>query len=172
MRIFLLGYMGCGKTTLGRKIASEYYFRFIDLDEYIESKHGNTISEIFAQEGEDTFRKYEREALEDMLLEEDVIVATGGGAPCFFDNMERIKANSVSVYIQMDAEQIAKRLKHSKVDRPLLKGKSEIELYEFIKKTLESRSQFYNRADIIFENNNISVKEALSQLSKQLKIHL
>lgn len=169
MRIFLLGFMGAGKTTIGKKLAKEYYFRFIDLDDYIERKQQKSIPDIFSQEGQDTFRLYERQALEDMTKEEDIVVATGGGAPCFFDNIELINENAISIYIRMSPGQIVNRLQNAKMQRPLVKDKSGKELYDFVSDTLAKREKFYSKANAIIDNDHISVKEAVKRIEGKIE---
>ena len=164
MKIFLIGYMGSGKTTLGRKLANEYYFRFIDMDEYIENKYQTTINDIFAKQGENAFREYEREVIAELSNEKDVVIATGGGTPCFFDNMEQINANGLSIYIRTNAQCLSKRLIDATIDRPLIKNKSNEELLMFIEKTLEHREKFYMQSQDILNNNNKTVKQAYDEL--------
>jgi shikimate kinase len=149
MRIFLIGYMGCGKSTMGRKLAKELNLSFIDLDNHIESRNFKTIPEIFAQDGEEAFRRAEQKALHEVAEFDDVVVATGGGAPCFFDNMEVIKRSGKSVYLNGTPRILAERLLQSKTERPLIKGKTEQELVAFIDETLTKRSVWYTQADLV-----------------------
>jgi shikimate kinase len=151
MRIFLIGYMGCGKSTIGRGLAKNMGLDFIDLDSYIESRNFKTIPEIFAQEGEDAFRRAEQKALHEVTEFDNLVVATGGGAPCFFDNMEVIKRSGKSVYLNGSPRILAARLLKSKTERPLIKGKSESELVAFIDETLARRSVWYKQADVVLD---------------------
>lgn len=167
MRIFLLGYMGCGKSTMGKELAQKLKLTFFDLDEHIEREKQKTISDIFATEGEDSFRNYEREALNHFFEKENIVVATGGGAPCFFDNMEQINNQGVSIYLKLTAEELAHRLKRAKEARPIIKDKNDEELKGFIEDMLNHRNQFYTKAKIIF-NNNIDIETAVDKLAKQL----
>ncbi len=122
--IFLIGYMGSGKTTLGKKLASKLALPFIDTDEEIVKQIGMSITEYFAQYGEDAFRALEREQLR-KFAERAAVISTGGGAPCFFDNMDWIKANGYAVYLQMSPKALFDRLSQSKLHkRPILIGKS------------------------------------------------
>ncbi|MDD4799660.1 MAG: shikimate kinase, partial [Proteiniphilum sp.] len=119
-RIFLIGYMGCGKSTLGKRLAQSLSLTFIDLDAHIQNKYRKTISELFAEKGEEQFRMIERQALLEVAAFEDVLISTGGGAPCFFDNMEVMNRAGITIYIQAFPEELAARLRASKTVRPLL----------------------------------------------------
>lgn len=169
MRIYLIGYMGSGKSTVGRGLASELGLSFIDMDDYIEERNHKTIPRIFAEDGEDTFRKLEQKALVELSSFEDVVIATGGGAPCFFDNIEVIKQTGKSLYLKGSPRILADRLRHSKIERPLIKGKTEDELVAFIDETLHKREQWYKQADVVLEyDHDLSTQEVLSALKIQL----
>ena len=146
MRIYLIGYMGCGKSTLGRKLSKHLGMQFIDMDHYIEERNYKTIPQIFAEEGEAEFRKKERKALEELSEFTDIVIATGGGAPCFFDNIDVMNNTGETIYLNIDPKILADRLLKSKTERPLIKGKSRDELVAFIDETLNKRNEFYNRA--------------------------
>lgn len=154
MRIFLTGYMGCGKSTIGRKIAALLGINFIDLDKYIEERNFKSVPDIFAQEGEPAFRAKERQALQEVVLFEEVVVGTGGGAPCFFDNMELMNEAGITIYLAPDNETLANRLLKSKTERPLIAGKSREELLQFIGQALEKRSPFYEKSKIIIRGKS------------------
>jgi len=146
MRIYLIGYMGCGKSTLGRKLAKRLGMQFIDMDHYIEERNYKTIPQIFAEEGEAEFRKKERKALEELSEFTDIVIATGGGAPCFFDNIDVMNNTGETIFLNIDPKILADRLLKSKTERPLIKGKSREELVSFIDETLNKRNGFYTRA--------------------------
>lgn len=146
MRIFLIGFMGCGKSTLGRSLAADTGLKFIDLDSYIEEQQGQTIPQIFANLGEEAFRKMEHDALREAGNSEGVIISTGGGAPCFFDNMDYMNQQGETLYMQLPIEVLADRLINARVERPLAKGKTRDELIDFITKTLDKRDEFYLKA--------------------------
>lgn len=146
MRIYLIGYMGCGKSTLGRRLSKHLNLQFVDMDNYIEERNYKTVPQIFAEEGESEFRKKERKALEELSEFNNIVIATGGGAPCFFDNMDLMNNTGKTVYLNIDAKILAKRLLKSKTERPLIKGKSETELIIFINETLNKRNEFYSKA--------------------------
>jgi len=154
MRIYLIGYMGCGKSTIGRKIADLLGISFVDLDKYIEERYFKTVPAIFASEGENSFREKERNSLMEVAQFEDVVVGTGGGAPCFFDNMEFMNSNGITVYIAPDTEVLVTRLLKSKTVRPLIAGKSREELILFINSALQIRAPFYEKSKIIIRGEN------------------
>ncbi len=159
--------MGSGKSTVGKGLARALKLQFIDLDSYIEKRNFKTIPEIFASEGEDGFRRAERKALQEVSEFEDVVIATGGGAPCFFDNMEIIKKTGISLYLNGSSKIIAERLLNSKTERPLIKGKSKEELIAFIAETLSKRNEWYMKADVILNfDHDISTDEVLKSLKE------
>lgn len=146
MRIYLIGYMGCGKSTLGRKLAKYLNLQFVDMDHYIEERNCKSVPQIFADDGEAEFRKKERKALEELSEFTDIVIATGGGAPCFFDNMDWMNKTGQTIYMNISPEILASRLLKSKTERPLIKGKSREELVRFIDETLDKRKAFYTQA--------------------------
>lgn len=123
-RIFLIGYMGAGKTTVGKVLSRQLELSFIDLDHYIEGRYHKTVGQLFAEKGEDAFRDIERRMLREVAAFEDVLVSTGGGAPCFFDNMEFMNGAGQTVYLKVSVEELAKRLELCKSTRPILEGRS------------------------------------------------
>lgn len=164
MRIFLIGFMGCGKSTLGRKLASELNLTFIDLDSFLEEKYFKTIPQIFAEEGEDAFRKKERKVLEEVCGFDDVILATGGGAPCFFDNMDLMNNAGFCVFLDVEISSLVNRLIHAKTERPLIKGKSPAELHGFIEALLAKRRPFYEKARYILKGSEITSAQVVELL--------
>lgn len=167
MRIFLIGMMGSGKTTLGRQLADRLQVAFVDLDEYIEQKEQNTISQIFENHGPAHFRELERQALEAVVYEHtDVVIATGGGTPCFYDNMSFINKHGKSIFLKAPEEEIFHRLRASDLNsRPLLAGKSNEELKDFISKTLEQRQPFYEQATLILHAPGHTLQDLLTLLN-------
>lgn len=151
--IFLIGYMGCGKSTLGRIASSMSDRSFIDLDSYIEGRFHATVREIFAERGEERFRELERAMLHEVGLFEDVIVACGGGTPCFFDNMEWMNAHGTTVYLDTSVDKLFARLKRGRHKRPLIAEKTDEELRDFIVKALEERMPHYSKAKIVFRSD-------------------
>lgn len=151
--------MGCGKSTLGRKLSKHLGLQFIDMDHYIEERNYKTIPQIFAEEGEAEFRKKERKALEELSEFNNIVIATGGGAPCFFDNVELMNRTGKTIYLNIDPAVLADRLLKSKTERPLIKGKSHDELVAFIDETLKNRNKFYRQAKIEITEPDIDLAE-------------
>ena len=170
-RVYLIGYMGCGKTTIGKRLAKSLGWDVIDMDSRIESRYRKTIPDIFASEGEESFRKKERFILEDLSALENVVVSTGGGAPCFFDNIDVMNSSGLCVYIRMTPEALAARLKNAKANRPLLKDKTEAELANFIKEQLEKRRAFYEQARYVIDNDHGTPEEAAAKIAELLNTH-
>ncbi len=169
-RIFLIGYMGSGKTTVGKLLAASLGFSFIDLDHYIENRYNRRISDLFAERGEAGFREIEHRLLQEVAEIENAVVSTGGGAPCFFDNMLLMNRVGTTVYLQTNAQELARRLQKVQSNRPLLKDKSPEELLAFIEKMLADREPFYGQASLIVENNGCNpqliCEEVLQKISK------
>ena len=154
--------MGCGKSTLGKKLANKLYKPFFDLDDEIERSEGFSINELFEKYGEDYFRKKEKEILADIILNnESFVMSVGGGTPCFYDNMEVIKQSGSSIYLKYNAGILTSRLINAKSKRPLVKNLSEIELKVFIQNKLNEREEFYLQADFILEKNNLRVEDLI-----------
>ena len=148
MKIFLIGYMGCGKTSLGRKLAHATGLRFVDMDAAIEEREGASVADIFRYEGEEYFRSRERRLIDELAAsEEDMIVSTGGGAPVWRDNMERMNEAGVTVYLRRTPEQIASRLSpHGRRKRPKLRDLDDEERIAFMTANMAEREPFYSRA--------------------------
>lgn len=170
-RVYLIGYMGCGKTTIGKRLAKNLGWDVIDMDSHIENRYRKTIPDIFASEGEESFRKKERFILEELSALENVVVSTGGGAPCFFDNIDVMNSSGLCVYIRMTPEALAARLKNAKANRPLLKDKTEEELTNFIKEQLEKRRAFYEQARYVIDNDHGTPEEAAAKIAELLNTH-
>ena len=147
MKYFIVGYMASGKSTFGKELAKDKGLPFLDLDECVESREGRSISEIFAKEGEEYFRKRERKILHEICNEADeFVLATGGGTPCFFDNMDYMNQAGTTVFLNTSPLVIVDRLKRQRADRPLLAMYSDDELEFFVREHLESRLSFYLKA--------------------------
>lgn len=167
-RLFLIGYMGAGKTTLGRELAKVMNLEFIDLDHYIQARYLKTVNQIFEEKGEAGFRQIERSLLHEICEIEDAIISTGGGTPCFFDNMEYMNSKGRTVYLKGTPEALAKRLNTSKEKRPLIRGKNEEELYEFIKESLDKRDPFYLQAQIVFDTSELITRDEVGKFVERL----
>ena len=130
MKYFIVGYMASGKSTFGKELAKDKGLPFLDLDESVESREGRSISEIFAKEGEEYFRKREREILHEICNEADeFVLATGGGTPCFFDNMDYMNQAGTTVFLNTSPLVIVDRLKRQRADRPLLAMYSDVGIF-------------------------------------------
>jgi shikimate kinase len=158
-RVYLIGFMGCGKTSWGKKLATGLGYNFIDLDHVLEAQVGSTIAEYFASHGEDAFRKLESEVLKQTEYPENVIVSTGGGLPCFFDHMEWMNRHGQTLYIQLSPKGLASRLENAKTPRPVLQGKKGEELVEFIEHKLAEREGFYLQATHYIDGIDMSVEK-------------
>ncbi len=159
--IFLIGYMGCGKSTVGKKLSKKLNYDFIDMDDAITGMTGKSVSEIFEQDGEDAFRQLEHSVLKSLCQRNYLVVSTGGGAPCFFDNMSLMNASGITVYLQMHPKSLAQRLADSPTIRPLLSGASKEELPEIIAGHLSHRERFYNRAKIVMKGENLNFEKMM-----------
>lgn len=169
--IYLIGYMGAGKTTLGSALAQSIDAEFIDLDHYIQDQYNKTIGQLFEEYGEDGFRKIEHEALINLSKSDrKIIIATGGGAPCFFDNMNIMNQSGVTIYLKATPKALCDRLNipEHKMKRPLIKDKNEIELLKFIEDNLSKRDHFYSKAKIIFETEYLTSQKNVAEHIKQL----
>lgn len=167
-RIILLGYMGAGKTTVGRELAKRLNLRFYDLDWYIESRFNKKVSEIFAKEGEEGFRKKERNMLHEVAEFEDVVISLGGGAPCFFDNMEYINQQAKTVYLKGTPEVLFQHLMMAKGKRPLLEGKGPEELKAYIEESLQAREPFYSQAKHVYDIEVMGTVEMVDKCTTEI----
>lgn len=166
VRIFLTGYMGAGKTTLGKAFARELGLSFIDLDWYLEERFHQTISQLFAERGEDGFRRLEQKMLHEVGDFENVVISTGGGTPCFFDNMDYMNAQGQTVFLDVDEETLFRRLRVATAQRPILRGKSDAELRAFISEALARRMPYYEKARYRFDGSRL---ESLLQIDESVE---
>jgi shikimate kinase len=169
MNIFLIGFMGSGKSTIGKLLSQKFQMKFADLDTIIEQNQGKLVGEIFKDFGESKFRELEHDMLLEITNSDNQVVSVGGGTPCFFRNMELMNQKGLTIYLKMSAEAILNRLDRlppsAKALRPLLANKSKPELTEFIVSTLGKREEFYNRAKIIVFNEISDTHVALERIS-------
>ncbi len=145
-RILIVGYMGAGKTTLGKMLAKELGIGFYDLDWYIEERMRKTVPQLFAERGEDGFREVEHRLLHEVAEFEDVVISCGGGTPCFFDNMDYMNAQGETVYLKASPEVLYAHVNMGKKVRPLLQGKTRDEVIAFMEDHLRQREQYYEMA--------------------------
>lgn len=171
MVIFLVGYMGCGKTTIGKKVSRLSGITFMDMDAAIEQQEGMSVSEIFSTKGEQAFRAMELEWLKKQSeSEDDVIVATGGGVPCYGDNMQIMNGLGCSVYLKFEPEKLVSRLSlRGRAKRPLLRGLNDEELLKFISEKLIERDPYYSKASLIIDCNNVGDEYICAKIISMLK---
>ena len=169
--IYLVGMPSSGKSTLGKELAKNIGYSFMDMDKLIETREQKTVSEIFSNFGEAHFREIEKKTLRGFQSDQSMVIATGGGVPCFNDNMDFIKANGVSVFLNVDVNDLATRLyKAQGNNRPLLdKTQSEEVVIASIKKTFEERLPFYQQADIQVDGE-ITVSQLLWLLDQYIPV--
>jgi shikimate kinase len=156
MKIFLIGFMGSGKTTFGKKLASSLDYPFFDLDHQIEASVNQPIPQYFAAQGEESFRKLEKQTLQEYAYPEDCVVSCGGGSPCYFDNMDWMNENGLTIYLEMPVSALAGRLEKGKHKRPLLKDLDQIGLLQFIEGKLAERLPFYSKAKLTVSGIDLS----------------
>lgn len=171
-RIILIGYMGAGKTTIGKILAKDLGIPFYDLDWYIETRMRKKVKQIFDERGEEGFRIIERNMLHEVAEFEDVVLACGGGTPCFFDNMEYLVGQGDVVYLRGTPEVLFRHLKMGKGVRPLLLGKSDEELLEYIKENVEKREEFYMKANHIVDIPCMEDEDKILDTTEKIKTEL
>jgi shikimate kinase len=163
-RILLVGFAGAGKSTVGRRLASRLKWQFFDTDTFIERKYHLTISDFFAKYGEEAFRICEQNAMRELLQMDHAVIATGGGMPCFFQNMDEMLEKAFVVYVQLSPQSLFLRLKNSHKERPLVAGKTDDQLLMYVEKGLREREVFYSRAHLTVKGENFSMDMLLEKL--------
>jgi shikimate kinase len=166
MKIYLIGFMGCGKTTVGKRLAAHCGYSFVDTDNLFEAKHNRSIESYFEQYGEDCFRQEETLLLRETLSLENTVIATGGGTPCFYDNMDWMLSHGVCIYLEMPPKALFNRLKNSKSERPLLQSGN---LLENIQTLLPKREQFYKRANITVSGLDVEIRELVNAFGDKME---
>lgn len=173
-RIILMGYMGSGKTTVGRALAKDLNMPFYDLDWYIESRMRKTVKQIFDERGEDGFRVIERNMLHEVAEFENIVVSCGGGIPCFFDNIDYLNQQGETVYLKCTPEVLHKHLSMGKTVRPLLLNKTPEQVKTYIEEQLQVREPFYSKAkhtvDVTLMDNYEKIKISVAKLKETLGI--
>jgi shikimate kinase len=168
-RIFLVGYMGAGKTTLGKALSKQMSLSFIDLDYFIEGRYHQTIRQIFEEKGEDSFREIERKLLREVGEFEDVVISTGGGTPCFHENMAFMNATGTTVYLKLSVDELVRRTEPCKDTRPVLKNRSGEELKQFIATSVSERSRYYEQANIVLPADTMDTEADVDALITRLE---
>ncbi len=165
--IFIIGYMGSGKSTLGRNVAKMAEVEFIDLDNYIEQRFHSTVRQIFAEKGEEGFRKIERSMLHEVAEFENVLVACGGGTPCHFDNMDYMNSMGTTVLLETTLGKLHTRLLRGRHKRPLIADKGDDELLEFIKAGLAARMPYYSKAICRFAGDLLEAESEVTESAER-----
>jgi shikimate kinase len=163
-RIYIIGFMGSGKTTVGKKLAAGLHWSFIDLDREIETKAGKTISKIFSDSGEEYFRRLESEVLQKLDIKKDTVISVGGGAPCFSTNMDFMSETGIVMYLRLTPAQLKSRLSRESGKRPLLKYISQKDMLFYITEKLSEREKYYNKALIIIDGIDLNIKALTDRL--------
>ena len=170
MRIYLIGYMGCGKSTIGRKIARFAHLDFADTDTLVERSEGSTVADIITYQGEEYFRGVEQRVLEATASEDDIIVSTGGGLPIWGNNMERIGQLGLSVYLRRSPQNIISRLSpYGRQKRPKFRGLNDEQLLAFMTTHMAEREPVYSRADIVIDCDNMSDNDIIDLIMSKIK---
>ena len=172
--VFLIGYMGCGKTTLGEVLAQQMGLRFIDLDDYIEAWQGKTINQIFDDMGEARFRQLETAAIGQVAVLTDVIVACGGGTPCHGDNMALMNEVGITVWLTTSPERITARLvlPDQKAKRPKILRLEDGEVLRLVRRELRVRAPFYSQCMLQFDSTDIETAAATEHTARRLAVLL
>ena len=163
------GFLGAGKTTLGKAFAREMKVPFIDLDWYIEERFHKSIPELFRERGEEAFRELERRMLHEAGEFEDVVISTGGGTPCFFDNMDYMNRQGQTVFLDVHPDILFRRLRVATQQRPILQGKSEEELRDFICQALQGRRPYYEQALYRFDAGRLESRRQIAESVKGVR---
>ena len=171
-RILLVGFMAAGKTTLGKALARDLGLQFVDLDHYIENRYHRSVSQLFADRGEEVFRQIERNMLHEAAEFEDIVLSCGGGTPCFFDNMEYMNTQGVTVFLEAAVDVIYTRLTIARTKRPLVTGKTSDELRQYITDMLVRRAPYYTRAHHTFCADHLENPEQVSDSVQRFKAEI
>ena len=165
-RLFLVGYMGCGKSTIGKKLARRTGWQVMDTDREVESREGASVNDIFGYEGEEYFRRCEREVLDSLISGSNkAVISTGGGLPLWSDNMERMNSAGVTIYLKRSAESIASRLSpYGRQRRPKLRGLSDEELILFMRENMKEREPYYLKAHLVLECDGCHDDDIVEQI--------
>ena len=158
-----MGYMACGKTTFGRALARRLKLEFIDLDFYIEQRFRKTVKEIFAERGEEGFRKIEADMLREAGEFDNVLISCGGGTPCFSENMDYMLGRGNTIWLDTPIDRITARLVRNRAKRPLMANKSDDEIREAVEQGLAGRTPYYSRAQIRFSGELLEDKTQIDR---------
>jgi shikimate kinase len=163
MLLFLIGFMGSGKSTLGKRLAKKIDYEFIDMDELLEQQEGMSVTDIFEQKGEEYFRQKETELIQQFDPEHNKVIATGGGSPCFKQNMEIMNHKGITIYLRMTPAGLVNRLRNATELRPLLKNlTTDEQLLEYISGKLQNRDPYYLLSKCIIKAENVKPEHVIS----------
>lgn len=169
--VVLVGFPGSGKTTIGKQLATQLGLRFVDLDAAIEEKYHTTIPQLFNKYGEFVFRKCEYATLTQVLQDNNMLLSTGGGTPCFHDAMDVINQHSISIYIKLSEDTLFDRLKDSRKKRPLTQHLNDEELRRFVKETLSFRKDYYEKAQLTLSEMDVNdLSSITSTLFQRIRV--
>lgn len=166
MKLYLIGFMGSGKSAYGQQLAQQLNWDFVDLDERVTEQAGQRIPALFEQEGEDSFRQWEQQALYSTATLNYTVIATGGGTPCFYDNLNWMQEQGTTVYLKMLPDKLIKRLKKEQQQRPLIKDMRQKALQQFVHQQLAERASYYLQADIVIDPVDFPPKALKDHLSQ------
>lgn len=161
MRIYLLGFMGSGKSTFGKKLSGKLGYTLMDIDQVMEVIEKKTVAEIFSEKGEEYFRRLEADILHSSVLHKNAVISCGGGTPCYFDNMDWMNDRGLTVYLKMQPEILYGRLKERKTKRPLIANLSDPELKDYIFQKLSEREIYYLKAKMILDVSAMEIKDRI-----------
>jgi shikimate kinase len=164
MRYFIIGFKNSGKTTFGRMLADKLGLDFIDLDEYMEKREGKSIPEIYTRLGEEGFRRLEWKALKEAVKHDNLVISTGGGAPCHCDNMTLMEQYGDVIYLNVTDETLVKRLMQAAKDRPIVLGKTKEELSRYVADLRDRCEHHYRRARFIVDGERLEMEKILKML--------
>lgn len=167
-KIIIVGFSGAGKSTVGRRLASRLGWQFYDTDTFIERKYHLSIPDFFEKYGENAFRICEKAVLKELLEEKQTVIATGGGTPCFFDNMDEMLQRGFVIYLKLAPQSLFTRLQQSHKERPLTKDKGDAQLQAYIETTLQARETYYNRAHLTVKGENLSLPALVEKLKEEV----
>ena len=160
--------MGAGKTVLGKRLSSRMNLNYIDTDHFIENRYYKKVSDVFASEGEESFREMERRVLFELSEYENIVISTGGGLPCYNDNMKVMNETGITIFLDVSVETLAARLEKSKNVRPVLAERKGSELIDFIRESLARRRMYYEQSKIRLRAGRTNTKQEVEQLIKEL----
>ncbi|MGM9804642.1 MAG: shikimate kinase [Muribaculaceae bacterium] len=168
--VFLIGFMGCGKSTLGRSLAEQTGMQFIDLDHHIESCYNKTVREIFNEVGEEGFRQLEQNMLLEVASMPNTVVACGGGTPCYANNMQLMNSHGITVYLSVSEQRLTERLTRPKAraKRPLIASKTDEEIAQYIHQAMQQRLPYYSQATLVFDSTDIETAQRTEWRAQRL----